>query len=155
MIAETLTALAGAGASTLVSAMATDLWQGTREGVARVFGRHSPDRETGVVALLDEDARTVGSADGNEVGAVRQELVPVWRRRMLALLTEHPEAVEELRGLVERTAPLLSGGQQRWVQTNIAYDSATQLAVQGGNIVYRQAGESRLAPDAPRPEDEA
>ncbi|MEU8437114.1 hypothetical protein AB0F18_30290 [Streptomyces sp. NPDC029216] len=134
--------------------MTTDLWQGTREGVARLFRRHDPDRETGVMAMLDEDARTVGSTDVEEVGEVRRELVPVWRRRVLALLTEHPGAVEEFRELVERTGPLLPGGQQLWVQTNIAHGSATQFAVQGGNIVYRQADESRPSSDAPRRGDE-
>ncbi|MBC2878316.1 MULTISPECIES: hypothetical protein [Streptomyces] len=135
--------------------MTTELWQGTREGVARLFRRHAPNRETGVVALLDEDARTVGAVDGEEAGEVRRELVPVWRRRLLALLVEHPESMEELRELVERTGSRLPGGQQPWSQTNIAHGSATQFAVQGGNIVYHQSGGEHPASDAFRTGDEA
>ncbi|MCQ8836202.1 5'-methylthioadenosine/S-adenosylhomocysteine nucleosidase family protein [Streptomyces malaysiensis] len=140
VIAESLTALAETGATTLVSAMGTDLWQGARDAVARLFRRHAQDRESGVVVLLDEDARTVGSVDGGDAGEARRELVPVWRRRLFALLTEQPEAAGDLRELVDRIGPQPSSGRQGWVQTNIARDQGTVYGVQGGNVIHYHQG---------------
>jgi len=138
--AESSAALAERAATTLVSAMGTDLWQSTRDGVAMLFRHHAQDRESGVVALLDEDARTVDSVDGGEAGEVRRELVPVWRRRLFALLAEQPEAAADLREMVDRIAPQPSSGRQGWVQTNIARDQGTVYAVQGGNVIHYHQG---------------
>ncbi|MEV3987580.1 hypothetical protein AB0J57_01590 [Streptomyces sp. NPDC049837] len=156
MLAEPLMALAGAGATALIGAMATDAWQGARGGIVRLFGRDDENRGAVVAAQLDEDAVLVGRTDPAEEDRVREELVPVWRRRLVVLLEEHPDAEEDLRGLVERVRGGLPDERRVWVQTNTARDSATLFAVQGGSIHYHQAPGGRPpVPEPPQPEDGA
>jgi hypothetical protein len=134
MLAETLMALAAAGGTTLVGAMATDAWEAARDGVARLFGRAGADRRTVIEGQLAEDADTLAHVGEAEREQVRQELVPVWRRRLARLLEEHPDAsVEtELRDLVARVQAALPPAQQAWVQNNTAH-GGNLFAVQGGN----------------------
>ncbi|SDW93249.1 hypothetical protein SAMN05216215_1006117 [Saccharopolyspora shandongensis] len=140
MLAEVLAALAGAGGTAVVGAMATDAWEGTRDGVARLFSRGGEDRQRVVEAQLDEDAEVLNaSASPEEQDQVRRELAPVWTRRLSRLLEEHPDAEGELREVVDRVQEELPGGARSWTQTNIARDGATQFAVQGGNVIYHQA----------------
>ncbi|WP_185923734.1 hypothetical protein [Streptomyces sp. WAC05374] len=151
MPAEALMALAGAGATALIGAMATDAWQGARGGIVRLFGRDNQGRGAVVAAQLDEDAALVGRADPAEEDHVREDLVPVWRRRLVVLLEEQPEAEEDLRGLVERVRGGLPDERRTWVQHNTARDNGTLFAVQGGSLHYHRApGDGPSAP--PRPE---
>jgi hypothetical protein len=127
-----LAELAGAGGTALVGAMATDAWQTTRSGVARLFRRDGPARQAAIEAQLDGNAILVAQAeDPNEV---RQSLVPVWRLQLEALLREHPGADEEVQALVAQVQEALPAPQQVWVQTNIARDQATQNIVQHGTL---------------------
>lgn len=138
MLAETLAALAGAGGTALVAAMATDAWQATRSGVARLFGRGGPDRQTAVEAQLDGNAALVARAEDPD--EVRQTLAPVWRLELAALLREHPDAEDELRTLVAQIRQALPAPQQAWVQTNIAGGQATQYNVQHGDMHVHPGG---------------
>lgn len=146
MLAEPLMALAGAGATALVGAMATDVWQGARGGVVRLLGRSSQERESQVAAQLDEDAVLVARADAEDADQIRNELLPVWRRRMAILLKEHPCSETELRELVERIRTGLPAEHRTWVQHNTARESSTLFAVQGGDIHYHQASPTTAAP---------
>jgi hypothetical protein len=132
MLAEALIALAGAGGSALVGAMATDAWQATRAGVARLFGHGGSDRQTAIEAQLDGNAALVAQA--SDPDEVRQSLAAVWRLELAALLRQYPETEDELRALVEQIQQVLPPGQQTWVQTNIARDRSTQYNVQHGDI---------------------
>jgi hypothetical protein len=140
MLGELATALAGAGGSALVGAMATDAWQATRSGVARLFGRGGLQRQRSIEAQLDDNAALVVQAEDPE--AVRQSLVPVWRLQFEALLREHPEVEQELRALVAQVQEVLPAPQQSWVQTNIARDQARQNIVQHGtqHVYSREDG---------------
>ncbi|MEV6205704.1 hypothetical protein [Kitasatospora sp. NPDC051914] len=148
MLAESLTALAGAGASALIGAMATDLWQGTRGGVVRLFGRGGEARGEAIGAQLDEDAVLVGRAEPAGADEIRAELLPVWRRRLLLLLEEHPDSESELRELVARVQDGLPAERQVWTQSNTARDHGTLFAVQGGSLHYHQAAERQVPPPA-------
>ncbi len=148
MLAESLTALAGAGASALIGAMATDLWQGARSGVVRLFGRGGEARGEAIGAQLDEDAALVGRAEPAAVDEIRTELLPVWRRRLLLLLEEHPDSEDELRELVARVQDGLPAGHQVWTQSNTARDHGTLFAVQGGNLHYHQTAGRQVPPPA-------
>ncbi|MGH3950776.1 MAG: hypothetical protein ACRDSE_16940 [Pseudonocardiaceae bacterium] len=132
MLAEGLAALAGAGGTALVGAMATDAWRATRSGVARLFGRGGPARQTAIEAQLDGNAALVAQAEDPD--EARQNLAAVWRLELAALLRQHPETEDELRALVARIHEALPAAQQTWVQTNIARDQATQNIVQHGNV---------------------
>src|SRR5215207_345905 len=127
MLAETLMTLAAAGGTTLVGAMATDAWAAARDGVARLFGRAGADQQSVTEHQLAEDADTLARVGEAEREQVRQELVPVWRRRLVRLLEEHPDAAieAELRDLVARVQSALPPAQQAWVQNNTAH---------GGNL---------------------
>ncbi|MEU6841773.1 hypothetical protein ABZ930_07875 [Streptomyces sp. NPDC046716] len=148
MLAESLTALAGAGASSLIGAMATDLWQGARGGIVRLFGRGGEARGEAIGAQLDEDASLVRTAEPAGADEIRAELLPVWRRRLLLLLEEHPESEGELRELVARVQDGLPAERKVWTQSNTARDHGTVFAVQSGNLHYHQAAEGQAPPPA-------
>lgn len=151
MLGELAAALADAGGTALVGAMATDAWQATRSGVSRLFGRGGSARQSVIEAQLDDNAALVAQAEDPE--AARQSLVPVWRLQLEALLRQHPDAEEELRVLVAQVRQALPASQQAWVQTNIARDEATQNIVQHGTLhvhpgVEGPAGSSSGSPGA-------
>jgi hypothetical protein len=142
-----LAELAGAGGTALVGAMATDAWQATRNGVARLFGRDGPARQTAIEAQLDGNAALVAQAEDPD--EVRQSLVPVWRLQLDALLRQYPDVEQELRGLVAQVAEALPAAQQMWVQTNVARDQATQNIVQHGTLHVHSSGDGPNGGDAP------
>jgi hypothetical protein len=127
--------------------MATDAWQATRSGVARLFGRGGSDQQTAIEAQLDGNAALVARA--RDPDEVRQSLVPVWRLQLEALLSEHPEVLEELRSLVAQVREALPAPQQTWVQTNIARDQATQNIVQHGTLDVHPGGHGPIGGDHP------
>lgn len=131
MLAE-LATLAGAGGMALVGAMATDAWQATRLGVARLFSCSGPARQAAIEGQLDGHAALVAHAEDPD--EVRQSLAAVWRLELAGLLSQHPEVQDELRNLVAQIRQMLPAPQQTWVQTNIARDQATQNIVQHGNL---------------------
>jgi hypothetical protein len=139
MLGELVVELAGAGGSALVGAMATDAWQTTRSGIARLFGRGGSARQSAIEAQLDENAALVARA--REPDEVRARLVPGWRVQLEVLLREYPEVVEELRVLVAQVREALPAPQQSWVQTNIAREQARQNIVQHGTLHVHLGGE--------------
>ncbi|MER6112569.1 hypothetical protein [Streptomyces hirsutus] len=142
MLAESLAAVAAAGSTALVGAMATDAWQVTREGAARLFRREAGRAEPrpGLVVQLDADAALVARAEDAE--PARQSLVPGWRLRLEEFLRADPEAADGLRELTERTLAALPRTEQHWVQHVNAHDRSQVFAAQGGNvIVHREAGD--------------
>ncbi|MGH3907240.1 MAG: hypothetical protein ACRDTE_24145 [Pseudonocardiaceae bacterium] len=141
MLVEGLAALAGAGGTALVGAMATDAWQVTRAGVARLFGRGGAVRQAAIEAQLDNNAILVDhAADPGEIDEIRQSLAGMWRLELATLLRQHPDAEDELRALVAQIHDALPASQQTWVQTNIARDQATQNIVQHGNLHVHPGG---------------
>ncbi|MFK0195952.1 hypothetical protein [Kitasatospora sp. NPDC090308] len=144
MLAESLVALAGAGGTALVGAMATDAWQGVRTGAARLFGRGEAGRQGAIEARLEHDAELVARAP--EPGRVRQGLAPGWQIELEALLTEHPELAEELREFVERTVAALPRAEQHWTLNVTARDHGRAYGALGGNVVVHEAAQ----PDPPR-----
>jgi hypothetical protein len=133
MLAKELVVLAGTSAATLVAAMTTDAWQSARSAVARVFGRSGELRQSAVEVQLDRHAELVAqAADPDDA---RLGLVGVWQLELEALLDRHPEAADDLRALLAQIQAEMPPKLQAWVQTNIARDSGTVFAVQGGNLV--------------------
>jgi hypothetical protein len=130
MLVEALAALAAATGSAVVAAMATDAWQTTRDGVARLFGRGGPQRRSGIEAQMDADAALVEQASDRV--QVRQGLAPSWQEEVARLLEEHPDVEPELRDLIARVQETLPAEQTRWVQSPTARDNSTQFNVQGG-----------------------
>jgi hypothetical protein len=146
MLSE-LAELAEAGGSALVGAMATDAWQATRSGVARLFGRGESARQIAIEAQLDGNAALVAQADDPD--GVRQSLAPAWRLQLEALLRQDPAVEEELRALVAQVRQALPAPQQSWVQTNIAREEAIQNIVQHGTLHVHPAAVTHRAPEPP------
>lgn len=130
MLAEALTALAATGGNAVVTAMATDTWEGVRHKIAKLFGRGEA-KETDAALEKLEQSRAVlaGLPAGPDLDRARTQQEIVWQTRLADLLERHPDAEQELRGIVtEIQAGSVSAGQVR--QTVTAHDQA-QVAVQG------------------------
>ncbi|MET9494222.1 hypothetical protein [Streptomyces sp. NPDC006552] len=123
------------GATTVVAAMATDGWSTARARMAGLFHRADDVQQAAVAAQLDGHAALVANSDDAE--AVRQDLVPVWRLQLAALLRQHPDAAEEIQLLVREIQEQLPSAQQVWQQrqTNIARDHGKVFAALGGNVI--------------------
>lgn len=153
MLTEALTALGAAGGTAVVGAMATDAWQAARDHVARLFDRSDASRLEAIEAVLDGDADILIGADEADRESVRQELAAVWRRRMVRLLDQHPDAAPDLEELITAIRLRLSPEQQGWVQHNTATAGGTVIAHQGTgsqHIHYDQSpsDQGSLDPDA-------
>jgi len=137
VLTEALAALAAAGGTAVVGAMATDAWQATRSGVARVLSRGGSPRQEVIEAQLDEDAGVLERAGEADRDQVRQELLPVWRRRLADYLQQHPDAAEELRELVDQVQGQLPTSQQAWVN-NVTVQAGRDAFAAGRDQTFDQ-----------------
>ncbi|WP_328791615.1 MULTISPECIES: hypothetical protein [unclassified Streptomyces] len=126
---QLLETLALTGATTVAAAMGTDAWQATRGWTAGLFHRRGHDLAE-VERQLDNDAALVA---GEEADSARSELVGPWRRRLLALLREDPEAVKELLELIDQIRNRLPNAAPGMTQNIKASDHAIVNVVQNGN----------------------
>ncbi len=92
-------ALASTASAAVVTAAATDLFEGVRRRVARMFGRGEPDpgAEQRLTLARDRLARAAPA----EREQVRDVLIGQWQTRFTDLLADHPDTEDELRALVE------------------------------------------------------
>ncbi|MCA1707897.1 MAG: hypothetical protein LC808_33325 [Actinobacteria bacterium] len=118
-------AVARAGGTVLVAAMATGGWQATRSGMTGLFGHRGPAGQAAIGVELDAHAALVSQAANPD--EVRQDLATVWQLELAALLRHHPETLVQLRALVVRVWETLPIPQQTWVRTTIARNQATQV----------------------------
>lgn len=126
-----MTALASTAGTTVVTLMATDAWERTRDGIAALWRRVHPERADTVAAELEATREDLASAQaGGDEDAV-QELQAEWRARIRRLLREQPEAAEELRRLLDDLAP--DAAPARTV-------TVTQHATASGHARIYQAG---------------
>jgi hypothetical protein len=104
---QQLVELAQVAGTTAAALMATDLWQGTREGFASLWRRVRPGQEHMVVQALEQSRVRVleaqESGDPGQSGAVAAN----WSERLRGLLAEDPEAAAELAAWVELIRPQL------------------------------------------------
>lgn len=84
----------------LVTVMATDAWERARGGVVDLWRRVSPERADAVEVELDASRDDLVAAHERGEGETETELSEEWGSRLRRLLREHPEAAEELRGVV-------------------------------------------------------
>lgn len=150
---EELTALAEAGAVVVVTAMATDLWQSTRDAVLGLFGRTDPSRQAAIEAQLDGNATLVGEAERPD--EVRRALFGFWALELSALLRRDPSCREALARLAADADGAFPDDRRAFIteQTNTARDFGTVFAVQGGDLHAYQTGPAG-SPDStvPRPD---
>lgn len=148
-MSDELTLLAEAGAAAVVAAMATDLWQGTRDGVLGLFRRDAPDSAAPVGARLDEGAALVRSSAAPD--DVRRALAGIWSRELHELLRRAPACRVPLARLAAEVDGAFASGRAAVVleQNNTARDSGTVFAVQHGDIhtMRGAGGATRRDPD--------
>lgn len=92
-------ALASTASAALVTAAVTDVFEGVRHRIARLFGRGEPDP-----AIQQRLARTqdrLAACERGELEPVRAALAAQWQTRFFDLLTDHPDAEPEVRELVD------------------------------------------------------
>ncbi|MEU5308774.1 hypothetical protein [Streptomyces sp. NPDC021562] len=100
-----ITLLAGTAGTTIATLLATDMWNGVRNGVLALWGRVRPDDQERVATQLDTSRRDLldAQADGDE--EAEGEVAAEWRGRIRRLLVAHPELAAELRSLLTELAP--------------------------------------------------
>ncbi|MEU2358948.1 hypothetical protein ABZ599_39405 [Streptomyces misionensis] len=150
MSADQMTALAMTGATTIVAAMATSAWQTTRAATARLFSRGGHDLPA-IEAQLDGDADIV--AEDDDTDGARQDLVGPWRRRLTALLREHPEVEAELRALVGEARRELAPAQQNWSQHITAHQglAAGTMGDRSSVTIHYHSAPEHQPPASPPP----
>ncbi len=90
-----IAALAG---NAVVTAMATDAWEGVRHKVASWFGRGKSDPR--VLQRLDRTHAELAATSPGDLERTRQELAREWTGRFKDLVADHPDAADELDSLV-------------------------------------------------------
>ena len=124
---DELTGLAATAATSMVSAMGTDLWPAVKHSVLRLLSR-LPGRRADLAAALEqhEGAETALADD-----AVRARFVQFWAGALEALIRQEPALLPELADL----AAVAAGGAapRSGYQRNTAHGSGTVYANQYGS----------------------
>ncbi|MCH6160203.1 hypothetical protein [Streptomyces marispadix] len=124
-----ITALASTAGTTLVTLMATDAWERTRDAVTSLWRRVHPGRADMVSGELEATREELLASEPDGDPDARQELQAEWQGRIRRLLVARPDAAEELRALL------------RDIDTGDAAGPAvTQHATASGNARVYQAG---------------
>ncbi|MCR8576314.1 hypothetical protein NE399_19700 [Streptomyces sp. Isolate_219] len=95
-----LTSFTRTAGTTLVTLMATDAWQHTRDGLTRLWQRLQPDRAQTVSDELDASREEILRAHSAADQEMLSELRLQWQGYLRRLLLAQPEAVEDLRRLL-------------------------------------------------------
>ncbi|MGW5482966.1 hypothetical protein [Streptomyces sp. NPDC004008] len=125
-----IAALAGTAGTTIVTLLATETWQRTRDGLAALWRRAHLERADAVLAELDATRADVLQARAAGDDTSEAELQAEWQGRVRRLLMARPEVVDELRALLDELAP------QRDEQSS----GVTQHATASGSARVYQAG---------------
>lgn len=104
MLSESLVALAAAGGTAVVQAVGTDAWGAVRDRTARLFARGDAERQTTVLARLEETAHDLSDQADPSSALIRWE--SAWRARWEMLLdclsdAELPAVAEELTQVID------------------------------------------------------
>ncbi|MFE1766131.1 hypothetical protein ACFW81_18200 [Streptomyces angustmyceticus] len=129
-----LTVFTQAAGTTLVTLMATDAWQHTRDGLTRLWQRLQPDRAHIVSDELDASREEVLRAHSAADQEMLSELRLQWQGYLRRLLLAQPEAVEELRRLLDEAGPEAAVHASRITQHGTA--SGRARVYQAGRDVH-------------------
>lgn len=119
---EELAELAASGATALVSAMGTDLWQEARRLMSGVLAQARGSRRRELSAALNRPS----TADR---GAVDAAAVDYWTEALSQLLDRNPALAQDVMALASLRTPERSGIV---IQVNSANNSGEVFAVQHG-----------------------
>ena len=136
---EELAGLAASGATALVSAMGTDLWQEAKRLMSRVLaqGRGSRHNELSV-ALNRQSTATRGAVDAGAVG--------YWTEALSQLLDRNPDLAQDVMALASLRTP---ERPDIVIQVNSATNSGEVFAVQHGTQHFASGPKSRDSEERP------
>ncbi|MFJ7147562.1 hypothetical protein ACIQVT_05070 [Streptomyces sp. NPDC100445] len=124
-----VTVLAQSAGTTLVTLMATDAWQRTRDGLTQLWHRMQPERAETVAAQWEAGREDVLAALAANDQETLNELRAQWQGLVRRLIVARPAATGELRALLAELDPDGSAGR-----------SVTQHATASGQARVYQAG---------------
>ncbi|MEV6260994.1 hypothetical protein AB0M42_09620 [Streptomyces sp. NPDC051784] len=102
--------LARAAGASVVTLMATDAWERTRDGLVSLFSRSgSASRAEGVQGELDAARDDLLTARETGDDLTERELRDAWSGRMRRLLVERPDLAEDLREMLAELDPGAKG----------------------------------------------
>jgi hypothetical protein len=129
VLTEALIALAAAGGTGLVQAVATDAWTVARTGFARLLGRGDRSREAVVEQQLERTRVEIQTA-GPRSEQVQLAQQAAWAARLEDLLADCPDLAGDLRTVLEQVSAA-SGGSIGHVDQRVAGFDQAQQAIQG------------------------
>lgn len=142
MEAELVT-LIGTGATTVVGLMVTDAWEQAKQRLSRLLARGG---EPAAVAGELEESRTalVAAAGTPDQEDLTADLTASVRLQLRRLITQNPDAADELRILLDEFTPALRPDPAGTVHNNIGGGTFHSPVLQGQNFtnVTLQAGRS-------------
>jgi hypothetical protein len=106
VLEEAFVALAASGSTALVQAAGTDAWEGIRNRMAKLFGRHDQQRERAELERLNYTAAILQQAPVGEIEELRIRQEASWQTRIEDLLEsldadEREQVSVELRSIID------------------------------------------------------
>ncbi|MFE8949920.1 hypothetical protein [Streptomyces sp. NPDC007856] len=136
---EELAELAASGATALVSAMGTDLWQEAKRLMSRVLAQARGSRRNELsVALNRQSTATRGAVDAGAVD--------YWTEALSQLLDRNPDLAQDVMALASLRTP---ERPDIVIQVNSATNSGEVFAVQHGTQQFASGPKSRDSGDRP------
>jgi hypothetical protein len=142
VLAEALVALASTGGTAVVTAMATDSWEGLKARFARLLGRGDVKETEAVAARLEQSREKLAGASGRGMRRAQAEQEIAWRTRLEDLLENNPDSAKELEALVAEVQAQVIGSAGRVDQHAAAFDQARQAVLGHGvqNVTFGDQG---------------
>jgi hypothetical protein len=131
---DAVLSLASLAGQTVVTAAVTDAWGTAKRGFARLLGRGDPSRTELAERRLEQTRDQLTGVPTAELERVRVELEATWRTRLLDLLEEHPDAVADLRALVEQIQAQLPAGTVSAAGHGVAAGRDMNITASDGGI---------------------
>lgn len=140
---DELTELAAAGATALVTQMVTDGWAQVRDRVGAFFARRRGGDEEAVQGELERSRADLVAArdagDEDTASDIREE----WRSRLRRMLRKDPQAVSELRALLDELAPSTGARTDGTVHNTISGGVQHGTVIQAHTVGDLNIGDSR------------
>ncbi|MFJ6519272.1 hypothetical protein ACIQJ4_13640 [Streptomyces filamentosus] len=129
--------LARVAGTAVVTLMATDAWERTRDGVVALWRRVSPSRADGVEGELEATRDDILAARESGDELAESELREEWAGRLRRLLRAQPEVAHELRRILDELAP----------ETQESAPSAVQMSAEasGSARIYQAGRDQHIA----------
>ncbi|GAB3143791.1 hypothetical protein GCM10027290_20700 [Micromonospora sonneratiae] len=125
---EIIEGIVATAATTLTSAMVTDLWSDVRLRVGRIFGRGDEHDTTETMRELADSQSQVSTAPEDRRAEIANDVRSEWRGAIRNLVGRHPEALDELRQFVADFAGPVSTAAQIGQQITVRDQARANIA---------------------------